>query len=365
MHDAPPNSYDRDLEWVHDQPKVVLHDHLDGGIRPATLVELAGRVGYGNLPSDDPRELAQLVARAADSGSLEGYLSTFEHTTAVLQSARSLARVAREAVEDLAAQNVVYAELRFAPELHTVDGLTVPEAVGAVAEGLARGERSVGHSITARLVVCAMRSHPRVARVVDQVVGMTEPTVVGFDLAGAERGHPASASKDALDAALDAGYRLTLHAGEECGPHSVLDALECGASRIGHGVRLADQLAADGRPLPGSVAERVVSQQVPLEVCPSSNLHTGAYRDLASHPVDRLLRAGFAVTLNPDNRLVSSTSASDELARCAAQFGWGPSEAAEMALTAARSAFCDEETRSRTLRVLASMGVGGPTGAHG
>jgi adenosine deaminase len=364
------------LSEVRRLPKVLLHDHLDGGLRPATLVELAEAVGYRGLPTRDPGELSAWLVGQASRGSLTGYLSCFVHTVAVMQSAEALERVAAEAVRDLADDGVVYAEVRFAPQLHTAE-LNLGRVIEAVLAGLVEGVGQAlasGRHITARLLLCALRdgTPARSLEVVKAALDYRSAGVAGFDLAGPERGHPASAHREAFELAANQGLPVTVHAGEAAGPASVAEAvLGCRAARIGHGVRVADEAFGASSPRPGRpleiggeasglgpVARLALRRRVPLEVCPSSNVHTGAASSLETHPVRLLHDLGFRVTVNTDNRLISGVSLSSELATCATAFGWSWVDLYRLSLNAAESAFCEPAERRKVVALLAaSYGV--------
>jgi adenosine deaminase len=338
-------------ETIREAPKVLLHDHLDGGLRPRTILELAEEAGYGQLPADDPDRLATWFRRAADSGSLERYLETFAHTVAVMQRPEAIHRVARECALDLAADGVVHAEVRFAPELATTGGLALEAVVEAMVDGFAKGAAEAaadGRPITVGALLCAMRQADRWEEVAALVVRYRDEGVVGFDLAGPEDGFPPDRIPAAIALLDRAGAHRTVHAGEAAGIASIRAALDgARAERLGHGVRIADEVALDGAL--GPVARRVRDGQVPLEVAPSSNVQTGAYPSLAAHPVDRLHRLGFAVTLNTDNRLMSGVSLSSELADVAATFGWTWADVATVTERAVAAAFLPAEARARLL----------------
>lgn len=334
-------------------PKVVLHDHLDGGLRPATVLELAGEQGYEGLPAHDEAALSRWFFQA-ESATLVRYLEAFGQTLAVMQTAEAIERVALEAVLDLAADGAVYAELRFAPMLHLQRGLAPERVVDAVLSGLAAGRRRTG--IPAFAIICAMRQNDDSAAVAALAATFAGRGVVAFDLAGPEAGFPPSRHRAACRAAVAGGLHLTLHAGEAAGVESIADALGCGAERLGHGVRLVDDLTVrDGKVAGmGPVAAQVHARGIPLEVCPSSNLHTGAFPSAAEHPVGLLHRAGFAVTINPDNRLMSGTSMTTEFALVAEHQGFGLQDLRAVTLRAADAAFCDPGTRAEVReRVLA------------
>lgn len=347
-----------DAAEIRALPKVVLHDHLDGGVRPATLIELAAEAGRA-LPADDPEALAAWFEATASAGSLVGYLAAFEHTVGAMQTAAALARVAREAVVDHAAEGVVLAELRWAPEQHLAGGLDPQAAVDAVRAGIAEGvaeARAAGHRIRAGQILTALRDGDRAAVVADLALANRDRGVVGFDVAGPEAGHPLSRHADALRALRAASFPVTVHAGEAAGPESVADAVHQGlALRLGHGVRivedvvLAEPTAEDPWGLDGAVlgalAHWVRDRQIPLEVCPSSNLQTGVAPTLAAHPVTPLARLGFAVTISTDNRLMSATTPSRELTRLVTEADWTLGDLLTATLTAAHAAFVHHDER--------------------
>jgi adenosine deaminase len=329
------------LDELRAAPKVALHDHLDGGLRPGTVLDLADRIGH-RLPATDPEVLAAWFHDGADRRDLTAYLQTFQHTVAVLQHADHLERVAYEAGIDLADDGVVYAELRYAPELNTRAGLTYDEVLEATTSGFDQAMRE--RDIVLRTIVTAMRTDTNAAEAAEVAVRWRDRGVVGFDLAGAEAGYPPSAHLDAIRTVQAAGLQVTLHAGEAYGLPSIREAVEiCGARRLGHGVRLVDDVAGDWL---GPVAQRVLDEQVALEMCPSSNVHTGAVDSLAEHPADQLRRLGFAVTINTDNRLMSNTTATQELGHAVATWGWGVDEVGAVLRNAADHAFCSDVERA-------------------
>ncbi len=338
-------------ETIRTAPKVLLHDHLDGGLRPATVLELADEQGYRGLPADDPAALATWFREAADSGSLETYLETFAHTVGVMQTPEAIHRVARECALDLAADGVVYAEVRFAPELSTARGLPIEAVVEAMVDGFSVGGREAteaGHPIRVGALLCAMRQADRWDEVAGLVVRFRDAGVVGFDLAGPEAGFPPDRIPSAIGVLDGARAHRTIHAGEAAGIESIRAALDgARAERLGHGVRIADEVADDGTL--GPLAQRVLDEQVPLEVAPSSNVQTGAYPSLAEHPVDRLHRLGFAVTLNTDNRLMSGVSLTSEVADVARTFGWSWADVQTVTERALSRAFLPEDERARLL----------------
>ncbi len=342
-------------------PKIALHDHLDGGLRPGTVLELAREAGV-ELPAEDESGLATWFAETSDSGSLVEYLKTFDLTVAVMQTEAALRRVAREAVLDLAADGVIYAELRWAPEQHLAGGLTLDEAVIAVTDGLAEGVAAAaaqGSSIAVGQLLTAMRHADRGLEIAELTVRHYDPDgvggVVGFDIAGAELGFPPSKHKAAFDHLAEELVPTTIHAGEADGIDSIRDALVAGrALRIGHGVRLAEDIRNEGEDDTeievslGPVADWIRDRGIALEVCPSSNFQTGAVdsaEGLAGHPFDLLYQLGFRVTVSSDNRLMSRTSLSRELALLADTFGYELDDIAQFQLNAAEAAFQPREVR--------------------
>jgi adenosine deaminase len=339
------------LENIGRAPKALLHDHLDGGLRPATVIDLAGRCAYDGLPSTDEAQLAAWFRTAAHSGSLVRYLEPFAHTVAVMQTPDALHRVACECVEDLAADNVVYAEIRFAPELHLGGGLSLDEVVEAVLAGFVDGERAAaatGRTIVVRTLVTAMRHAARSRDIAELAIRFRDSGVVGFDIAGAEAGYPPSRHLDAFEYMRANNARFTIHAGEAFGIPSIHEALAfCGADRLGHGVRLVDDIEefADGTASLGRLAALVRDKRIPLELCPSSNVQTGAVPSIEKHPFDLLARLRFRVTVNTDNRLMSDTTMSREMFRLVETFGYGWSDLARFTINAMKSAFIHFDER--------------------
>jgi adenosine deaminase len=337
-------------------PKVLLHDHLDGGLRPATVLDLAARAGH-RLPADAPQTpeaLGEWFTAACSAGSLPRYLEAFEHTVAVMQDTAALARVAREAVTDLAADGVVYAELRYAPEQHQRGGLSLDAVVEAVAGGLREGEqeaRAAGRPIRARAILTAMRHAERSEEIARLALAHRGDAAAGFDIAGAEDGHSPLRHLPAFAALREASFPYTIHAGEAAGLDSIWAAVaKAGAVRLGHGVRIVEDIAgweapgAEGAEL-GNLAHWIRDWRICLELCPSSNVQTGAAPSVAAHPITALRRLGFAVTLNTDNRLMSGTSMSREAALLAAEAGWRIADLRDVAITAARNAFLHHDER--------------------
>ncbi|HEX6969769.1 MAG TPA: adenosine deaminase [Micromonosporaceae bacterium] len=329
-------------------PKALLHDHLDGGLRPATIVELADAVGH-RLPTQDPGELGRWFVAAADSGSLERYLGTFAHTVAVMQTADALYRVARECALDLAADGVVYAEVRFAPEQHLERGLTLSEVVEAVLAGFAAGvaeAAEAGHRIRIGTLLTAMRHAARSLEIAELAVRYRDAGVVGFDIAGAEAGFPPTRHLDAFEYLHRENFHFTIHAGEAFGLPSIWQAIQwCGADRLGHGVRIVDDITPGDPPVLGRLAAYVRDKRIPLELCPSSNVQTGAAPSIAEHPIGLLHDLRFRVTVNTDNRLMSGTSLSREMALLVEAFGYGWRELQWFTINAMKSAFIPFDER--------------------
>ena len=326
-------------------PKVLLHDHLDGGLRPATLVDLADRDGYDGLPTTVVPDLARWFSESAYSGSLERYLETFVHTTAVMQTRESLIRVASECVQDLAADGVVYAEIRFAPELHTQRNLTLDEVVRAVLDGVAAGTRAAaeaGYQIRARLLLTAMRHAARSQEIAELCIKFRDQEVAGFDIAGAEAGFPPTRHLDAFEYMRRENAHFTIHAGEAFGLPSIWEAIQwCGADRLGHGVRIVDDIdiAPDGTATLGRLAAYVRDKRIPLEMAPTSNVQTGAATSIADHPIGLLTALKFRVTVNTDNRLMSGCSMTSEMTALSEAFGYDWNTLQWFTVNAMKSAF--------------------------
>jgi adenosine deaminase len=339
------------VDTIRDAPKVLLHDHLDGGLRPATVIELADAAGYHGLPSTDAPELGGWFLAAAHSGSLVRYLETFGHTVGVMQTTNALVRVAAECAEDLAADGVVYAEVRFAPELHVEAGLELPAVVEAVLEGFKVGMARAaeqGRRIRVGCLLTAMRHAARSREIAELAVRYRDLGVVGFDIAGAEAGFPPTRHLDAFEYMRQQNAHFTIHAGEAFGLPSIWEALQwCGADRLGHGVRIVDDitLGADGSPRLGLLAAYVRDKRIPLEMCPTSNVHTGAAKSLADHPIGLLAQLRFRVTVNTDNRLMSDVSMSSEMTALADTFGYGWADLQWFTVNAMKSAFIGFDER--------------------
>ena len=347
-------------------PKLSLHDHLDGAVRPATILELANEAGLP-VPADSADGLAAWFLTQCSTGSLPEYLSTFELTVSVMQTAEQLTRVAREFVEDLVADGVIYAEVRWAPEQHLRSGLSLREAVEAVQEGIELGEEAAadaGHDIRVGQLISAMRQGDRSLELAKLAVEMRDDGVVGFDIAGPEEGFPASDHREAFEYLAESFFPVTVHAGEGAGVASIRSALVDGrALRLGHGTRIAEDLEVVGREADevrvqfGEVARWVRDREIALELSPSSNLQTGtiaAWGDqIADHPFDLLYQLGFAVTVNTDNRTMSRTSLTRELALLSEAFGYDLEDIQAFQLNAAAAAFLSVEEREELIELIA------------
>jgi adenosine deaminase len=340
-----------EVETIREAPKALLHDHLDGGLRPETVLELATDVGYAELPTSDPAELARWFTRGADRKSLELYLEGFRHTVALLQTRDALERAAAECAEDLAADNVVYAEVRYAPELSTEDGLMLDEVVTAILDGFREGERRArlqGRRIVMRLLVSAMRQAARSVEAAELAVRHRDEGVVGFDIAGPEAGFPPTRHLDAFQLIQRENFHATIHAGESFGLPSIWEALQwCGAERLGHGVRIVDDITVhpDGSVELGRLAAFVRDRRVPLEMCPTCNVQTGAAASIEEHPIDLLRRLRYRVTVNTDNRLMSGVTLTSEFKVVADAFGIGLDEMEWLTTNAMKSAFAPFDER--------------------
>src|SRR5215218_7084162 len=344
------------LDQVRQAPKVLLHDHLDGGLRPQTIIDLSAEIGHA-LPSVGGEltaaSLGTWFQEACDSGSLERYLETFDHTVAVMQTAEAITRVARECVEDLAADGVVYAEVRYAPEQHVEQGLTLDEVVAAVQAGFDEGVAAAGGTIVVRQLLTAMRHQARSMEIAELAIAWRDRGVAGFDIAGAEAGYPPTRHLDAFEYLQRENAHFTIHAGEGFGLPSIWQAIQwCGADRLGHGVRIIDDIGApDGvRTDPaqvrlGRLAAYVRDKRIPLEMCPTSNVMTGAAKSIAEHPIGLLRQLYFRVTINTDNRLMSGTSMTKEFSQLAEAFGYGWGDFQWFTVNAMKSAFIPFDER--------------------
>jgi len=332
---------------VRQAPKVLLHDHLDGGLRPQTILDLAADCGH-ELPAYEADSLGRWFAEAADSGSLVRYLETFDHTVAVMQTEAALARVARECVLDLAADRVVYAEVRYAPEQHVETGLSLDAVVAAVQAGFDAGVEESGGRIVVRQLLTAMRHQARSREVAELAVAWRSRGVAGFDIAGAEAGFPPTRHLDAFEYLQRENSHFTIHAGEAFGLPSIWEAIQwCGADRLGHGVRIIDDITVhdDGSVELGRLAAYVRDKRIPLEMCPASNVQTGAAASIADHPIGLLTELRFRVTVNTDNRLMSRTSMTEEMWTLVQAFDYGVDDLRWFTINAMKSAFLPFDER--------------------
>ncbi|MFM6841734.1 MAG: adenosine deaminase [Candidatus Planktophila sp.] len=330
-------------------PKALLHDHLDGGLRPETIIEIAKKIGH-ELPTYDAAELAEWFRASCDSGSLVLYLETFAHTVAVMQRREDVVRVARECAVDLARDGVVYAEVRMAPELLTEKGLTLIDAVEAILQGFREGEKEAkgeGNTIRIFSLLCGMRQNARSQEVAELAVKYRDKGVVGFDIAGPEDGFPPSDQLDTFEYLRRENAHFTIHAGEAYGLPSIWEAIQiCGAERLGHGVRIADDIDFNHTPARlGRLASYVRDRRIPLEMCPSSNIQTGVAASFAEHPLAKLSKLRFRVTINTDNRLMSATSMSREMNEMVAACDWNFLDLQRVTINALKSAFIPFEER--------------------
>ena len=338
-------------DLIQRAPKALLHDHLDGGLRPATVVELASEYGYTGLPTTDVDDLAQWFNRGAKRNDLVLYLETFAHTVGVMQHRDAIERVAYECAQDLATDNVVYAEVRFAPELSTEQGLTLDEVMQAVVDGFERG--SAGTDLTIYAIASAMRTAARSLEIAELAVRFRDRGVVGFDIAGAEAGYPPSRHLDAFQYIQRENFHTTIHAGEAFGLPSIWEAIQfCGAARLGHGVRIVDDIdpgSGFGDEKLGRLATFVRDRRIPLELCPTSNVNTGVVGSIAEHPIGMLRRLRFRATVNTDNRLMSNTSMTEEMVKLADAFGWTLEDFEWLTVNAMKSAFTHFPERLRLI----------------
>jgi adenosine deaminase len=367
-------------------PKALLHDHLDGGVRPASMIEIAAANGYDALPADDADTLAQWFRDSADSGSLPRYLETFDHTLAVMQTREELFRVASECARDLAADGVVYAESRYAPEQHLRAGLTLEGVVEAVNAGFRDGEARAaadGRHIRVTALLTAMRHAANATEIAGLAIRYRDEGVSGFDIAGAEAGYPPTRHLDAFEYLRRENAHFTIHAGEAFGLPSIWEAIQwCGADRLGHGVRIVDDITIDGAPFAdwlegaktnpaalveveldrvrlGRLAAYVRDMRIPLEMCPSSNLQTSAALSISLHPITLLKRLRFRVTLNTDNRLMSGTTMSREASLLAEAAGWDLADLRWVTINAMKSAFIPFDERLALINDIIKPGYAG------
>lgn len=335
-------------EFLRSLPKVLLHDHLDGGVRAQTVIDLAKESGYDKLPTTDPGELAEWFHRGATRGSLPLFLEGFEHTCGVMQTEESLERVAYEMLEDMKKDGVVYVETRFAPVFHTLKGLHLETVVRSVLRGLERGKRDFG--VEYGIILCAMRNmEPHFSdEIAELAVDFRDRGVVGFDLAGEEGGYPPKKHVDAFHYIQRENFNITIHAGEAFGKESIWQAIQwCGAHRIGHATRLIEDMKIkDGEVLSmGRLAQYVLDKRLPLEICLTSNVHTGAVKSMNEHPFGVYYRYKFRVTLNTDDRLMSNITLTDEYQTAAEVFDLKIDDLEKLAINAMKSAFMPYKRR--------------------
>jgi len=328
------------LKFLRTLPKVLLHDHLDGGLRPQTIIELARDQKYDKLPTEDAGELAEWFFRGANKGSLPEYLEGFQHTCGVMQTPEALERTAYEMMEDMYNDGVVYVETRFAPVFHTGSGLHWEDVVSAVLDGLERGKKDFG--VGFGLIICAMRNMHLSLEMAELAVDFRNRGVVGFDLAGEEGGYPPKKHVDAFHYIQRQNFNITVHAGEAFGKESIWQAIQwCGAHRIGHATQLQEDITVHDNQIVkfGQLAQYVLDKRIPLEMCLSSNVHTGAAPSLEDHPFGLYYNAKYRVTINTDDRLMSDTTMSKEYQIAADIFKLNVDDLEKITINAMKSAF--------------------------
>jgi len=334
-------------EIIRKVPKVQLHDHLDGGLRPSTIIEIAKEMKYKKLPTDDAGELAEWFHRGANKGNLVEYLQGFEHTCAVMQTKEALERIAFEMIEDMYHDGVCYVETRFAPVFHTDKGLYFDDVINAVLTGLEKGKEKYG--VGFGLILCGMRNMKNTLEIAELAVNFRNQGVVGFDLAGEEGGYPPKKHLDAFQFIMRENFNITIHAGEAFGKESIWQALQiCGAHRIGHATRLVEDMAIDdsGKVIQlGNLAQFILDKRIPLEICLLSNVHTGAVDKLENHPFIKFFREGFRVFLNTDDRLMSDTTLTKEYLTAADYFGITLDDIEKLNINAMKSSFLPHKDR--------------------
>ena len=338
-------------------PKVVLHDHLDGGLRPETIIELAQENGYPDLPTTNIEELSEWFHRGANRRDLSLYLETFQHTVGVMQTPDACYRVAAECAEDLAADGVVYAEIRYAPSLMTERGSSIDEVIEATTAGFIEGSKN--SNLTIGTLITAMRTADDSTEIAEAAVRHRDRGVVGFDIAGREAGFPPTLHLEAFQYLRRENFHFTIHAGEAFGVPSIWEAVQfCGAERLGHGVRIVDDISFDtnGKPQLGRLAAYIRDRRLPLELCPTSNVHTGAVGSIAEHPIGLLRELGFRVTLNTDNRLMSDVSMTSEMMALHQVFGWNLEDFQWITVNAMKSAFWPFDERLRIINEIIKPG---------
>ena len=332
---------------IQSVPKVLLHDHLDGGLRSQTIIELAKDLKYNKLPTKDPDELAMWFHRGANKGNLVEYLQGFEHTCAVMQTKESLQRAAYEMMEDMKNDGVCYVETRFAPVFHTAKGLYNEDVVSAVLEGLEKGKKDFG--VGYGLILCGMRNMKNTLEIAELAVNFRTQGVVGFDLAGEEGGYPPKKHIEAFQFIQRANFNITIHAGEAFGKESIWQAIQwCGAHRIGHATHLIEDIILDKDNNVvgfGDLAQYVLDKRIPLEICLLSNVHTGAVDRIENHPFGILFKEKFRVTINTDDRLMSNTNMTKEFMTAIEYFNLNMDDVEKLTINSMKSAFIPYKER--------------------
>ncbi len=334
-------------EIIRNVPKVLLHDHLDGGLRPQTVIDLAKEIKYNKLPTTDSGELGEWFHRGANKGNLVEFLQGFEHTCAVMQTKESLFRVAYETMEDMKNDGVCYIESRFAPVFHTQKGLYYDDILDAVLAGFEKGKSDFG--VGYGLILCGMRNMKNTLEIAELAVNYRSDGVVGFDLAGEEGGFPPKKHIDAFQFIKQKNFNITIHAGEAFGKESIWQAIQiCGAHRIGHATRLIEDIVfdKDGNVIAlGDLAQYILNTRLPLEICLLSNLHTGAIDKLENHPFYKLYKEKFRVFLNTDDRLMSNTTLTKEYVTASELFGINLDDVEKLNINAMKSSFISYKER--------------------
>lgn len=334
-------------EILRSVPKVLLHDHLDGGLRAETIIELAKDYKYKKLPTTDPQELSEWFHRGANKGNLVEYLQGFEHTIAVMQTKESLSRIAYEMMEDMKKDGVCYVETRFAPVFHSQKGLHHDEIVEAVLEGLDKGKQDFG--VGYGLIICGMRNMKNTNEMAELALNFRKRGVVGFDLAGEEGGYPPKKHLEAFQTIQRANFNITIHAGEAFGKESIWQAIQwCGAHRIGHGTHILEDLSFDKNGNVaglGDLAQYILDKRIPIEVCLLSNVHTGAIDKIENHPFGQLYKLKFRVTINTDDRLMSDTTMTKEFLTAIEYFNLNLDDVEKITINAMKSAFINHNER--------------------
>lgn len=334
-------------EIIRLAPKVLLHDHLDGGLRPQTIIELANDLKYKKLPTKDPIELGAWFHRGANKGNLVEYLQGFEHTTAVMQTKESLERVAYEMMEDMKNDGVCYVETRFAPVFHTSKGLYNEDVVSAVLAGLEKGKKDFG--VGYGLILCGMRNMKNTLEIAELAVNFRHQGVVGFDLAGEEGGYPPKKHIEAFQFIQRENFNITIHAGEAFGKESIWQAIQwCGAHRIGHATHLIEDITLDEKGNAagfGDLAQYILDKRIPLEICLLSNVHTGAVDKIENHPFGILFKEKFRVTINTDDRLMSDTTMTKEFLTAIEYFKLNLEDIEKITINSMKSAFIPYKER--------------------